>query len=116
MHLTLMAENCVELTRTRPSRPLPKHDGFLSQVIDGASVGVLDQQHAAKSEALSYYAELESILRAAAAQVNDFNEQQDLRQAMHQLQQQLQVRIGVTSTEACLARYQKHPHACQRLL
>lgn len=67
-----------------------------SQVIDGASMGNSEQQQAAKSEALSYYAELESILRAAAAQVNGFSEQQDMRQAIHELQQQLQVRTGVT--------------------
>ena len=67
-----------------------------SQVIDGASTGDSEQQQAAKSKALSYCAELESILRAAAAQVNGFSEQQDMRQAIHELQQQLQARSGIT--------------------
>lgn len=64
----------------------------ISQVINDASLGTPEQQQAAKSEAISYHQELEAILRAAAAQVNEFDDQQDLRQAALLLSQQLQER------------------------
>ena len=78
---------------------MPNH-----QAIEKASTGRKEDQKACKAEAVEYYADIEAILRSAAAEVNEFNQQQDLRRSVLELRASLQVQL-VSLDELLFARF-----------